>query len=402
MRGIQHVWNIVAAVGWYGFLEARLRYIGDKRAHNVLAAFAVAGVMSVGLALILYEIYPPFVEGFLGRGPWLYHVGIVGVVEEGAKFLAFLFVIGAGGAIKEPQDGVIYGAAVGMTFGVVENVLYIERFGTWFMFVRPIVATGGHAMYGALWGALYSRAVYANAIGDDPGARRGAMIGVPLAALFHGTYNALTAFMPAAMMIDLIGLAIAIALYRQLVELSPYRTYPLSMADTAVASIRRGLVFNPKSPLLNRNLGIYLIHQGKYRAASEHLRASVPRSRDPRRAQFLAACCELTFLAGPYARRAMRIAWARLGDSQRSTYLRQLEELVGDRDGVLERVHAFLKTAFQTRKYKSTREIARDQKIKRIERRHRRASDATTAALERLDPDERARLARRMRDKKEP
>ena len=397
MEGIQHVWNIAAGICWYAFLNARLRHIGDKRAHNVLGAFVVAGIVSVGLAFLLYEAYPPFVDGFFGQGPWLYHVGIVGVVEEAAKFLAFLFAVAAAGGIKEPQDGVIYGAIVGMTFGTVENILYIRSFDTWFMFVRPVLSTGGHAVYGAIWGGLYARSVYANTIGDDPGARLAALIGVPLVALFHGTYNALTPFLPAAILTDLVCLVIAVALYRQLVELSPYRIYPLSMARVAVTSIRRGLVFNPRSPLLNRNLGLYLMHLGKYRGASECLRASVPRSRDPRRAQFLAACCELTFLPGYYAKRAMRIAWSRLGDTQRASYLGQLEELVGDRDGVLDRVHAFIESAFKARKLRTTREIARDHKIRRLERKYGKPGESVAQAIERLDDDERARLARRMR-----
>ena len=392
-----HAWNIIAAISWFLFLSERIGHVNDKRHHGVPATFVLAGIVSMGLALLMYEGYLAFLNTDIGDNRWLYHILVVGVVEEGAKFIVFLFALAAGGAIKEPQDGVIYGAIVGMTFGAVENIFYIEAYRSVFMFVRPVLTTGGHAIYGAIWGGMYSQAVYANAVGRDPGARRNSAIGVPLVALMHGVYNALTGVLPLAILVDLVGLFVAVMLYRSLVELSPYRIYPLEQARRAVASIRRGLTFNPKSPLLNRNLGLYLMHLGKYRSASERLRASVPRSRDPRRAQFLAACCEFTFLPNYYARRALRIAWARLGDSQRASYMRQLRELVGETDDLVKRVNEFTQSGFKPRKLKSTREIAREHKVRRIERRHARANDAAMRAIEGMTAEEKEALARRLR-----
>ncbi len=316
MVAAMHAWNIIAAVSWFLLLSERIGHVGDKRHHGAPATFVLAGIVSTGLALLMYEGYLAFLNTDIGDNRWLYHILVVGVVEEGAKFIVFLFAI------------------VGMTFGAVENILYIEAYRSILMFVRPLLTTGGHAIYGAIWGAMYSQAVYANAVGRDPGAQRNSAIGVPLVALMHGVYNALTGILPLAILVNLVGLLGAVVLYRSLVELSPYRIYPLAQARRAVASIRRGLTFNPKSPLLNRNLGLYLMHLGKYRSASERLRASVPRSRDPRRAQFLAACCEFTFLPNHYARRALRIAWARLGDSQRAGHRVGAAEVELAREGV--------------------------------------------------------------------
>jgi hypothetical protein len=253
-------------------------------------------------------------------------------------------------------------------FGALENIGYIQHFDHWFIALRPILTTGGHGVYGAIWGALYSQAVYANSVGADPGARRNAWIGVPLVAIWHGIYNSIE-FYPLALATDIVALLVAVWLFRGLVELSPYRIYPLSQAARGVRSIRRGLAFNPRSPILNRNIGLYLMHLGKYRAASEHLRLSVPRSRDPRRAQFLAAACEQTYLPSYYAKRALRIAWARLGDEQRRAYVEQLRTLVGERDGVLRAVRDFVDGAFKPRRYRSTRDIARANKIRNMARR---------------------------------
>jgi hypothetical protein len=220
---------------------------------------------------------------------------------------------------------------------------------------------------------------------------------VLLSAALHGAYNALTIFMPAALAIKIVGLAIAVRLYRSLVELSPYRVYSLSMARTAIRQLHRGLFFNPRSPLLNRNIGLYLMHVGDYQSAAKHFRASVPRSRDARRARFLAACCEQTFIPRVHATRVLRAAWSRLGDEQRTAFLRQLRELVGERDGIYERVRTFTETSFRPRRMKSTREIAREQKVRRIERRSRTTTSRVSEEIDRLTPAERARIARSLR-----
>jgi hypothetical protein len=77
--------------------------------------------------------------------------------------------------------------------------------------------------------------------------------------------------------------------------------------------------------------------------------------------------------------------------------MRQFTDLVEDRDQVLDRVNEFINAAFTPRKYKNTREIAREQKLKRIKRRHKRPGVEVTDSIETLTPEERARLARRMR-----
>jgi hypothetical protein len=81
---------------------------------------------------------------------------------------------------------------------------------------------------------------------------------------------------------------------------------------------------------------------------------------------------------------------------QRDKYLRQLRELVGDRDGICERVEGFIASAFATRQFRNTREIARDHKVRRIERRHRRAGEPVERLVNTMDPDERDQLRRRM------
>jgi hypothetical protein len=244
---------------------------------------------------------------------------------------------------------------------------------------------------------MYSQAIYANREGHDIGAGRNSAIGIVSVAVIHGVYNASTWFFPLSFLIDGFALTIALILFRKLVELSPYRVYQLSQASQAVKAIRRGLFFNSKSPYLNRNMGLYLMHLGEYRAAAKHLRASVPRTRDPRRVRFLAAACDTMYLPEYHAHRGLRIAWSRLTDDQRTRFMEQLSAIVGSDHPIVENVNAFITDAFKPRRIMKARDVARNAKIRRLERRHPRASDRLTNAVAELDPEERRRLIERFR-----
>ena len=96
------------------------------------------------------------------------------------------------------------------------------------------LSTADHGVYAPIWGAFYSQAVYANALGPDPVASRTAFIGVPLVAITRGLSNAATFFYPVALFVDVISLLVAIVLFSKTVERSPYRVFPLQEARAAV------------------------------------------------------------------------------------------------------------------------------------------------------------------------
>lgn len=365
---IQNIWNLITAILYLAFFQKNLKHITEKRQEHVLAVVVIAGFMSVVIVFALYELYPVSIAWVASYSELTFNIFVVGLVEEVGKFLAFLFVVHTVGNLKEPQDGAIFGAVVGLTFGFVENIIYFNRYDSWFLMIRPIISTGGHAIYAAISGGIYSQTLYANRTDNDPGATRNALIGIPLVAILHGAYNATTHVFGFAILIKIAGFLFAIHLFRKLVELSPYRIYSLSEARGAIPAIKRGLVFNKWSPTLNRNLGIYLMHTGAFRDAARHLRRSVPRSKDPRRAQFLAAACETTFLTNYHAKRVLRIAWARLDDDQRIKYLEQLKTLLGNDNEIVGTVQEFVAGAFHPRKVRKASEIAREAKIRRMAR----------------------------------
>ncbi len=350
------------------FLFRRLRYLVDKQLPGILAQFFFAGVLSVLLTFFIHSIYPlAFLVPAVYRSLFFHEVLVTGVIEEVAKFLCFLSVAHTVHTVREPQDGVIQAAVVGLVFGALENVLYIERYGGLFMLVRPVLSTGGHMIYAAIWGGFYSQAMYSNLQSRDPISYRSAYKGVALVALIHGIYNASVVALGlfVGVCVELVSLALALKIFLRLVDRSPYRVFPLTMAEQAIPVIRRGLYFNPKSSILNRNMGLYRMYRGDYPQAAAHFATSMQRAYDPRRAQFFAAVCELNHVPRPHAERRMRNAWARLTDAQRTKLLAQSGVLLANDPKLLSTVHDFVSRAFEPRNTRPGHEIARDLRKKR-------------------------------------
>lgn len=338
-----HIWNIVAGITWFVLLSKRISNVADKQDPGVLVLFAIAGALSIPLYFILEFFHPVLLLApELVSSSFAWHMIVVGPTEELAKFLVFLAVVHAMSLPKEPQDGVIQGAVVGLVFGTIENVLYINNYGA-LAWIRPILSTGGHMIYGAIWGGIYSQAVYARKHSYDPNVWRQALVGVLGAAVLHGLYNSVLGIPPwiigrlVSYLIRLAGLYVSLLLYRSVVEYSPYRAYPLHRAAEAIPVLERGIDFNPKSAILNRNLGLYLMHEGDYRKAAYHIRASIPRLKDARRARFFASICDLHYVPEARAVRSLRSTWSALSDAQRDSYSRQLSRILAKDPDTLSR-----------------------------------------------------------------
>jgi RsiW-degrading membrane proteinase PrsW (M82 family) len=395
-----HLWNVVATGLWMYFLFRRLRYLADKQQPGILAQFFFAGALSIVVTIILHGVYPlPFLVPFIYDSEFFYQVLVTGVIEEFAKFVCFLSVAHTLRTVREPQDGVIQAAVVGLVFGAIENVTYIERYRSLYMAIRPVLTTGGHMVYAAIWGGLYSQALYSNLQSRDPESYRSAYKGVALVALIHGIYNTSvgTLGLMAGLAVDAVALTISAKIFLQLVDQSPYRVFPLSMAKKAIPLIRRGLYFNPKSTILNRNMGLYRMYLGEYPQAASNFVQSMKRAYDPRRAQFFTAVCELNHIPRPHAERRMRTAWARLTDDQREKLLGQLSELLANDSELLEKVYDFVNRAFKLRGHRPAHEIARELRRKRAEQKAGRGrSPVYDELVSRLSAKERREMAGRI------
>lgn len=263
----------ISATTWLMYLNHLDVYKRDKHTRAAVFVAFVAGMLSVAPILLLSHLNP-FQSISASFGPFLYHYLIVAVPEEGSKFIFLVLAVRLMRSVKEPQDGIIQGAAVGAGFAIVENILYAMRYDEITTLMRSIVSIGGHVVETALAGFFLSVAIYSNLEARDDRAKLLAVGGVFLVAISHALFNASTVWAMWNERLDwgyvlvlMVTLFLAVAAFRRMVERSPYRVYPYTRAKEAVAAIRRGLILNPTSFVLNRRLALYLMALGQYKEA---------------------------------------------------------------------------------------------------------------------------------------
>jgi RsiW-degrading membrane proteinase PrsW (M82 family) len=152
---------------------------------------------------------------------------IVGPVEETSKFLAVRLGVYRTRHLREPLDGLIYGAAASLGFATAENIGYALLFGPELMIVRGPVSTLGHVVFGSLWALSLNPQA-------PPGRRK--IVGITAlaaAALLHGLFNVLLfsfwGIVPAFLLVG-VGGYVVIRMFRRAKSNSTYhlrRNVPL-------------------------------------------------------------------------------------------------------------------------------------------------------------------------------
>ena len=110
---------------------------------------------------------------------------VVGVAEEGSKFLGAWSLARHRHEFDEPIDGIIYGSAAALGFAAVENIKYfaVGRMSGVVIAVRAFITVPSHLFFGAIWGY---------ALGRQLVSRKTSVLAMfALAALAHGTFDAL-------------------------------------------------------------------------------------------------------------------------------------------------------------------------------------------------------------------
>jgi RsiW-degrading membrane proteinase PrsW (M82 family) len=197
----------------------------------VLATFALGGVAIVPAALLEIGLAraSPWLDpslATLGGQPWALPLAIpvfalaVGLVEEGAKLLGVWTLARRRPEFDEPVDGIVYGCAAALGFAAVENVKYfaLGRMSGALIALRTVMTVPAHMFFGAIWGyAMGARLV----------SRRVSVLGfLALAALAHGTFDALLSTDGAQLAATLVMLALAAAFVVMLQRALRYGAVP--------------------------------------------------------------------------------------------------------------------------------------------------------------------------------
>lgn len=160
----------------------------------VLTTFALGGlsVLPAGLAEYFLQRSTPYLSPevmtlggqLLGFFPALFvFTFVVGLSEEGSKFLGAWSLARHRREFDEPIDGMVYGAASALGFAAVENIKYfaVGRLGGPIIVARLFMSVPGHMFFGAFWGYAMGQKLVRK--------KTSVLAYLLLAALLHGAFD---------------------------------------------------------------------------------------------------------------------------------------------------------------------------------------------------------------------
>ena len=164
---------------------------------------------------------PNLLHAFLGA------MLIVGVVEEGAKFIFVRFYAFHRPEFDEPYDGIMYSVMAALGFATLENIIYVFSNGAGAGVMRALLSVPSHAFDGVLMGYFLGEAKFARS--DRVGNWLSAL-GLGLAVTAHGLYDFIVFSLDKAPLMILSLLAMVVLFWviffkatRKLSEQSPYK-----------------------------------------------------------------------------------------------------------------------------------------------------------------------------------
>lgn len=178
-----------AAILWIQYFDLKDALRKEPRRMLVFGFFL--GALAAVLAYGSYGILEQLGYGGPGDGPAAqlgYFFGVVGPIEEGAKFAVAWAVLFRARWFDEPIDGLVYSATVAIGFASLENALYAPHV-SWPTHLARVATTPlTHSVFSALWGFGSGRALLV----EKAPLRRALWLALPLvaAAFLHGAYDA--------------------------------------------------------------------------------------------------------------------------------------------------------------------------------------------------------------------
>ena len=165
-------------------------YFKDKYNREPLGLLIVSflmGMLSIIPAIIIQVFLNGPVEHAMGEGilyTAVFSFLIVGLSEEGSKFLALRLVPWRRKAFDDPFDGIVYAVVVGMGFATLENIGYVMEHGVGTGILRMFLSVPAHATFAVLMGYHVGLAKF------DPVNRRKYMfLAVFWPVVFHGSFD---------------------------------------------------------------------------------------------------------------------------------------------------------------------------------------------------------------------
>lgn len=167
----------------------------DKEPAGLLVKLVVLGALAALIAGVLEQVgmsafglLSGLDERSLGFS-LLSDFVVVGVIEEGCKYLLMAQATWNHPAFDCRYDGVVYAVYASLGFAALENVQYGLTYGTGVLMSRALMAIPAHMGFAVLFGILYGQAKYLAVRGHRAGSAACIACGYVLSVLLHGLYD---------------------------------------------------------------------------------------------------------------------------------------------------------------------------------------------------------------------
>ena len=114
---------------------------------------------------------------------------VVGLSEEGFKYLVLKFTTWKNAEFNCKFDGVVYAVAVSLGFALWENIQYVAAYGVSTALIRAVTAIPGHACFGVIMGGWYGLAKRKQMQNWDSASRLARVLAVIVPTVVHGAYD---------------------------------------------------------------------------------------------------------------------------------------------------------------------------------------------------------------------
>ncbi len=165
----------------------------EKEPASLLAVLLLQGIISTALAAYAERIGAKLLSAFLSSDSLFYkalfYFLVVGLAEEGFKFLLLKWRTWRSPHFNCQFDGVVYAVFVSLGFALWENIDYVVMYGFSAAVLRAVTAIPGHACFGVFMGAWYGLAKSHERHGHARYAQICLRLSLLCPVLLHGMYD---------------------------------------------------------------------------------------------------------------------------------------------------------------------------------------------------------------------
>ncbi len=165
----------------------------EKEPIGLLLTLILLGIISTLLASITEWVGENLLELLLPADGLLYalllNFVVVGLSEEGFKYLVLKRRTWRSPEFNCQFDGVVYAVFVSLGFALWENLGYVAAYGMETALARAVTAVPGHACFGVFMGVWYGIARRWELYGESHLSKRARRAAVVVPTLLHGFYD---------------------------------------------------------------------------------------------------------------------------------------------------------------------------------------------------------------------